>query len=143
MYFIDAVYYTMSGIGFLSTICFFGMVFSIGEEENINQQFGYRNYFIILGLYALVAAPLAATINGGRGGDILFWLGCCCPAIVAIASQLSARHQAERAAEVAALAPPVTLVAPAPQTDFKVMGQPAYAPAPTSVVNDFDVPPQR
>lgn len=147
MYFIMAFWYVVAMIGALSMLAFIVLVFSIFDSDTINRSFGYRNYLIILGLYALVAIPSAATLaNGMNDGNFLFFLGCFCPAFWELDQKLTQNHQSKQlkilAAQMdAAAIPPMEPVSAQPA--HRVDPGPAYVPAPSTLVADFDVPPQR
>ena len=144
MYFFNALWYTMSTIGFASIVCFIALLLSVFNEEHIKQNLGYRNYFILIGAYALGALPLAATLNGGTGPDFLFHLGCLCPGLWQLGNLLEKSHLANRIspAPTPLPGPSVTPPGPAPQPDNTEIQRP-FAPAPSSLAGDFDVPPQR
>ncbi len=147
MYFILAFWYVVATLGAISIVAFSVFAFAIFDEKTINQTIGYRNYFLLMGGYTLVAVPFAATLaNGINNGNFLFCLGCLCPALWELDEKLGQNHQLKQskilAAQMAAAAIPPTqpiFAQPAHQVD----PSPAYAPAPSTLSADFDVPPQR
>lgn len=137
MYFANAVYYTIATIGFASFILFVGAILNLLNHKMIEAEIGYRNYFIILGAYVLVALPLAATINGGTGRDYMFWLGCLCGPMAVLNHRLEAQYKASRAQLAVMIAPAPELAA---TTDHAA--RPDSGPAPARAAA-FDVPAQR
>lgn len=137
MYFANAVYYLISTIGVASFLFFGGAILSLFNQQLIESDIGYRNYFIILGAYALIALPLAATINDGTGRDYLFWLGCLCGPLAVLNHRLEVQYKASRAHLAATIAPTLE-----PQAAIEDAAQPAGNPAPARAAT-FDVPAQR
>ena len=150
MFFFQAAWYAMSTIGAASIVLFVVMMLSIFNNEHIERNIGYRNYIIMLGVYVLGALPLAATINGGTGGDFLFYLGCLCPGLWQFGNQLEKSFLAQRASVSAALASKAAAAAmPRPDSEPQRLAtppsaapRPAYQPAAASLSGDFDIPPQ-
>lgn len=147
MYFAMAVWYTGAAIGAISIFLFIGCLGAVFDEKHIHENVGYRNYFLIMGSYALVVMPTAATFaNGMNDGKFLFCLGCLCPAVWVFGDKLIEDYRAKRLAVLSAIA--ATAAIPTQQPDFAQAVQrpdpgPAYVPAPSTLAADFDVPPQR
>ncbi|MFF9554116.1 hypothetical protein [Methylobacterium fujisawaense] len=147
MYFFLAFWYAVSTIGFISIGCFFAVALCLFDSNYINQNIGYRNFFLLLGSYALVAVPFAATIaKGFDNGNFLFCLGCMIPAIWSLGDKLTEDYTAKLSAMLAAQAAAAAAIPPQPdpaQATHSFDLGPTYVPAPSSLAADFDVPPQR
>ena len=139
MYFFEVIYRVISAIGFGSLAVFIGSVLMLLDQEK-HEEFGTASLLTLHGGWLFGSLPVALTMNGGKGPDILFWLG-----VTTIPSSPGRRWpRNSRSAKpprksMSRSYPPTQLIELDPASPV----QAAYRPAPAALNQDFDVPPQR
>ncbi|WP_193227881.1 hypothetical protein [Aureimonas psammosilenae] len=142
MYFAIAIWWVFAAIGILSLWLFFGLAIKLFDGKWIESTLGYPNYFIVLAAYALLAVPIAATLDNGFEHDFIFLLGVLSLGVWALIHRLEVQYKRQLIRQREALAAVATTITPPPLPSSASQPMPAYTAAPASPAGDFDVPPQ-